>query len=211
MKRKLAFAATIITAALFALPAVAGAHVEIASDAAPGSDGLVATTVISENECQEELKTVELFFPESPDLTVATPAVVTGWTNAVTMKGATQAIASITWTNDGTATGDATFPLVIGPVSGQSSLQFKAIDTCDDGEIYRWVQEGESAEFPAPVLEIAGTENQTPETSTETKVPVTTAAKKSDDSSSTGLIVGIVAASLVLVGAGVVMFRRSKP
>lgn len=211
MKRKLAFAAVVFAATAVALPAVAGAHVEITSDAAPGSDGLVATEVVSENECSNELKTVELLFPESPELTVATPAAVTGWTNAVTMKPGTQAIASITWTNDGTATGDGNFPLSIGPVpAGESTLKFKAIDTCDDGELFRWVQDGESSEFPAPVLTIAGADPQTSETSTETKVPVTTVTKKKSDDSSTGVVIGIVAASLVLIGAGIVMFRRSK-
>ena len=211
MKRKLAFAAALFTASVVALPAVAGAHVEITTNAAPGSDGLVVTKVFSENECKKQLKTVELLFPETPDLTVATPAAVSGWTNAVTMKAGTQAIASITWTNDGTATGDGNFPLSLGPVpSGASSLKFKALDTCDDGEVFRWVQDGESSEFPAPVLKIAGTGSQTPETSTETKVPVTTVAKKKSDDSSTGVVIGIVAASLVLIGAGVVMFRRSK-
>ena len=210
MKRKLAFAAVVFVATAVALPAVAGAHVEITTDAAPGSDGLVVTKVFSENECKKELKTVQILFPESPDLTVATPATVAGWTNAVTMKAGTQAIASITWTNDGTATGDGNFPLSIGPVpSGQASLKFKAVDTCDDGAVFRWVQDGESSEFPARVLTIAATGSQTPETSTETKVPVTIAKKKSDDSS-TGVVIGIVAASLVLIGAGVVMFRRSK-
>ncbi len=211
MKRKLAFAAVVFTATAVALPAAAGAHVEITTDAAAASDGLVATKVVSENECTKELKTVELVFPQTPDLTVATPAAVPGWTSAATMKPGTQAVASIIWTNDGTATGDGDFPLVIGPVpSGSSSLAFKAIDTCDDGKVFRWVQDGESSEFPAPVLTIAGADPQTPETSTETKVPVTTVTKKKSDDSSTGVVIGIVAASLVLIGAGIVMFRRSK-
>ena len=211
MKRKLAFAAVVFAATAVALPAVADAHVEITTDAAPGSNGLVATKVFSENECKKQLKTVELLFPETPNLTVATPAAVTGWTNAVTMRAGTQAIASIRWTNDGTATGAGNFPLTIGPVpSGQSSLKFKAVDTCDDGKVFRWVQDGESSEFPAPVLRISGTGTQTPETSTETKVPVTTVAKKKSNDSSTGVVIGVVAASLVLIGAGVVMFRRSK-
>ena len=211
MKRKLAFAAVVFTAAVVTLPAVAGAHVEITTDASPGPDGLVATKVVSENECKKQLKTVELLVPETPGLTVATPAAVAGWTNAVTVKPGTQAIASITWTNDGTATGNGNFPLSIGPVpAGSSSLKFKALDTCDDGEVFRWVQDGESSEFPAPVLTIAGTGSQTPETSTETRVPVTTVAKKKSNDSSTGVVIGIVGASLVLIGAGIVMFRRSK-
>ncbi len=210
MNRKLAFAAVVFTAAVVALPAVAGAHVEVTADAPPASDGLVVTKVFSENECKQQLKTVELVFPETPALTVATPAEVTGWTHAVTKRPGGEAVASMTWTNDGTATGNGNFPLSIGPVpSGEASLKFKALDTCDDGQVFRWIQDGESSEFPAPVLALAANGSKTPETSTETKVPVTAPTKTSDDSS-TVVIIGGVIVSLVLIGAGVVMFRRSK-
>ncbi len=210
MKRKLAFAAVVFTATVVALPAVAGAHVEVKADGAPGVDGVVAVTVASENECTNQLKSVQLVFPDTPALTVATPAEVTGWTHAVTKRSGGDAVASMTWTNDGTATGNGNFPLSIGPVpSGEASLKFKALDTCDDGQVFRWIQDGESSEFPAPVLALAANGSKTPETSTETKVPVTTPKKKSDDTS-TGVVIGVVAASLALVGAGVVMLRRSK-
>ena len=210
MNRKLAFAAIVFTTAVFALPAVAGAHVEVTADAPPAADGLVVTKVFSENECKQQLKTVELVFPEAPVLTVATPADVAGWTNAVTKRAGGDAVASIMWTNGGTATGDGNFSLSHGPVpAGEKSVKFKALDTCDDGAVFRWIQDGESSEFPAPVLDLASSGAKTPETSTDTKVPVTTTKKKSG-ASSTGVVIGIVAASLVLIGAGVVMFRRSK-
>ena len=206
MNRKLALAAIVFTAAVVALPAVAGAHVEVTAAAPPASDGLVVTKVFSENECKQELKTVELVFPEAPALTVATPVEVTGWTHLVTKRNGGDAVASITWTNGGTATGDGNFPLSMGPVpAGEESVKFKALDTCDDGQVFRWIQDGESSEFPAPVLALTSTT----ETSTDTKVPVTTEGSGSD-SSSTGVVFGFVAASLVLIGAGVVMFRRSK-
>ena len=210
MNRKLAFAAIVFAAAVVALPAVAGAHVEVTADAPPGSDGLVVTKVFSENECKQELKTVELVFPEAPALMVATPDAVAGWTSAVTKRAGGDAVASITWTNDGTATGNATFPLSIGSVlAGEKSVKFKALDTCDDGQVFRWIQDGETSEFPAPVLTLASNGTKAPENNTDTKVPVTTEGSGSD-SSSTGVVFGFVAASLVLIGAGVVMFRRSK-
>ena len=210
MNRKLAFAAIVFTTAVVALPAVAGAHVAVTADAPPASDGLVITKVFSENECKQELKTVELVFPEAPALTVATPVEVTGWTHLVTKRPGGDAVASITWTNGGTATGNANLPLSIGPVpAGEKSVKFKALDTCDDGQVFRWIQDGETSEFPAPVLTLASNGTKAPETSTDTKVPVTTAGSGSD-SSSTGVVIGIVAASLVLIGAGIVMFRRSK-
>ncbi len=210
MNRKLAFAAVVFAAAVFALPAVAGAHIEVTADTPPASDGLVVTKVFSENECKHQLKTVDLVFPGSPALTVAAPADVVGWTHVVTKRSDGDAVASITWTNDGTATGNGTFPLSLGPVpAGEKSVKFKALDTCDDGEVFRWIQDGESSEFPAPVLDLASSGAKAPETSTGTKVPVTTTNQKSD-SGSTGVVIGIVAASLVLIGAGVVMFRRSK-
>lgn len=206
MTRKLALAAVVFVAALVALPAIAGAHVEITPEGTVSSDGTISASVVSENECKQELETVELVFPASPELTIATPTAVAGWTSAVATKPGSDVVTGVTWSNV-TGTGDGEFGIDLGPIpSSTGTIEFKAIDTCDDGEVFRWVQEGESSEFPAPVLDVAPSGAKDGTTST-TKVAVTTKSKSSD--SNTGIIIGIVAASVVLIGAGVVLFKRN--
>ena len=210
MTRKLALAATVFVAALVALPAIAGAHVEITPEGTVSADGTISTSVFAENECKNELKTVELVFPATPELTVATPTAVADWTVAVSRKPGSEVVTGVTWSNT-SGTGDGEFGIALGPIPTDAGpLEFKAIQTCDDGEVFRWVQKGESSEFPAPVLALAsadGTSSTTDGTSSTTNVPVTTKAKSSD--SNTAIIIGIVAASLLLIGAGVVLFKRN--
>ena len=206
MTRKLALAAAVFVVVLVALPAIAGAHVDITAKGLPSADGSVSTSVFSENECKQEFKTVELVFPAAPELSVATPSVVTGWTSTVAKTPGSEVVTGVTWTNMGSK-GDATLGLEIGPIpSDAGPIEFKAIQTCDDGEIFRWVQKGESSEFPAPVLDVKQSGG---DTTSSTQVPVTTTKKSSDDSN-TGLIVGIAVGAIVLLGVGGALYARSK-
>ena len=206
MTRKLALAAIVFVAALVALPAIAGAHVEITPEGTVSSDGTTSASVFAENECKQELKTVELVFPASPELTVATPTAVAGWTSAVAKQPGSDVVTGVTWSN-ATGTGDGEFGIALGPIPTDAGpLEFKAVQTCDDGEVFRWVQKGEASEFPAPVLDVAASGAKDDTTST-TKVAVTTKSDTSDNN--TGIIIGIVAASVVLIGAGVLLFKRN--
>ena len=215
MKRKLAFAAVVFTATVVALPAIAGAHVEIASDSKLSTDGTITGTLTIPNECvKSETTSLDLNFPTAPPLSKVDVTPVANWTTATTTDPATQAVTKITFTGSLSASEQVKFPLAFSGVpAGTESVTFTALQNCANGNVIRWVQPtpagGAEPEFPTPVLDVAQTTAKTPETSTETKVAVTTTKKKSDDSS-TGVVIGIVAASLVLVGAGVVMFRRSK-
>ena len=125
---------------------------------------IAATTISAENECANngKLTSVELDFPTSPALATATAGTVTGWTAQVTKLTGSDSIQKVTWTNTGQVTGDGTFPLQIGDVpAGTKSIHFKALDTCDDGEVTRWVEPGENSEHPAPVLAIKAVKSQT--------------------------------------------------
>ena len=190
-------------------PLVAGAHVEIEADGAP-ANGVVKTTVSAENECPKngKLTNVELDFPETPALTTATPAEVTGWTSAVTQRTDGQSIEKIVWNNTGQVDGDGKFPLDLGPIpDGQKAVDFKALDTCDNGEVTRWVEPGENSEHPAPVLALkSSTSSGDTGTTTTTKAADT----KSSDDSNTGLIVGIIAAVVVVGGGGAFLATRRK-
>jgi uncharacterized protein YcnI len=204
MIRKSLAALAVFAVALVVFPLVAAAHVEIESDSAP-ANGAVATTVSAENECANngKLTSVELDFPATPAMTTATPATVTGWTAAVTKKTGSESIEKVTWTNTANVGGDGTFPLEIGTVpTGTKSVEFKALDTCDDGEVTRWVEPGENSEHPAPVLAIKAV--KAPGTTT------TTAASSSSDDDNTGLIVGIVIAVVVVGGGAALLISRRK-
>jgi hypothetical protein len=200
MIRKPLVAFAVFAAALVVLPAVAGAHIEVEADGPPASDGAVAVTVSAENECSAKLANVELDFPASPELTAVTAEPVDGWTAVVTKKAGSEAVEKIVWTNSGQVDGDGDYPITIGPVGADvKQIDFKGIDTCDDGEVTRWVQEGEDSDYPAPVLAITAVKATDDGTSSTTKAAED---EKDDDSSNTGLIVGIVIA-VVVVGGGI--------
>jgi uncharacterized protein len=208
MIRKSIAALAVFSAALVLFPLVAAAHVEIEADGAP-VNGVVQATVSAENECPQngKLTNVELDFPASPRLTSVTPAAATGWTSAVTKGADGQAIEKIVWTNTGQVDGDGTFPMELGPIpAGQKTVDFKALDTCDNGEVTRWIEPGENSEHPAPVLELKSSAGSDNGTTTTTKA----ADKKSDDDSNTGLIVGIIVAVVVIGGGGAYLATRRK-
>ena len=197
--------------AVLVVPATAFAHVEITAGSPPNSDDLLSAEVFSENECSGALSTLQVVFPETPALTIATPGAVDGWTSAVEKRAGSESVASVTWTNTAAVTGDSTFPIDLGSISGtDATIDFKALQTCSDGKVFRWIEKGENSEFPAPVLALDHSghsgHDATPST---TKVAVTTTKKSSDDSN-TGVIVGVAAGAAVLLGIGAVLFLRSK-
>jgi hypothetical protein len=199
MIRKPLVALAVFAAALVVLPAIAGAHVEVEADGPPAADGAVAATVSAENECEASLANVELDFPASPELTAVSAEPVDGWTAVVTKKAGSEAVEKIVWTNTAAIDGDGDFPITIGPVgAGVTEVDFKALDTCDDGEVTRWVQEGEDSDYPAPVMAITAVKATDDGTTTTTHADDT----EKDDDSNTGLIVGIVIA-VVVVGGGI--------
>jgi uncharacterized protein len=206
MIRKCMTALVVFSAALVLFPLVASAHVEIEADGAP-SNGAVAVTIAAENECANngKLTNVELSFPETPALTTATPATVTGWTAEVTKRAGSENVEKVVWTNTGSVDGDGTFPLELATIpTSEKTVEFKALDTCDNGEVTRWVDPGENSEHPAPVLTLKSGSGGSATTTT------TKAADSKSDDSNTGLIVGIVAAVVVVGGGAAFLLTRKK-
>ena len=63
------------------------------------------------------------------------------------------------------------------------TIDFKALQTCSDGEVFRWIEDGENSEFPAPVLTLehaghSSDDHASDDTSSTTKVEVTTTARE---------------------------------
>jgi periplasmic copper chaperone A len=172
-------------AALVAAAAPAAAHNEWEpSTAAPGSVVDLTLSVAGEQP-DAGTTTVELFFPAP--ITVAALPAVPGWT-ATLMDGQVGEPASgVTWTG-GPTPGDVELPIRLGPLPSEPGrLQFKTVQTYDNGEVDRWIDEwpegAPEPPAPGPVLDlVAGGPGSIPAT---TAAPSTTAATTTTTAAST--------------------------
>jgi len=123
-----------------------------------------ASTPVFTFRCPDERATsatIELAIelpPDTPLATLRVPAVA-GWHSSVTMgSGATAEV--VTWTGGRIAPHTAqTFRIVAGPMpAAPHTLIFRAVQTYDNGEVVRWIEERAPGEaeppFPAPVVEV---------------------------------------------------------
>jgi uncharacterized protein YcnI len=214
--RILGFGATLGAAVvLVAAPALAHNEFEPA-EAAPGS--IIALKLFVEDEQPSAGTTkVELQFPQP--LTVVELPTVPGWT-ATPVGGTVGGTATgVTWTG-GPAPDDLELPLTLGPLPAEAGrLQFKAVQTYDNGEVERWIDEwaqgAPEPEHPGPVLDLkAGAPGTIPPSTTTTSSTTSTtlatttteadsaaAAKDDEDDDSNALplvLLGVVG----LAGAG---------
>ena len=212
MIRKAILATFVFALALVALPAIAGAHVEIAADGKVAADGTVKATLTVPNECvKSDTTSLALNFPTTPALTTATIEPIAGWTVQADKDTATGAVTKVTFTGTLTGSADQKFPMTLGTIpAGTDSVTFTALQNCTNGDVIRWVETappgGAEPENPKPVLDVSG-KPAAPDTTT-TKIAVTTTKKSSD--SNTGVIVGIVIAAVVVLGGGAALVARSK-
>jgi uncharacterized protein YcnI len=208
-------------AALLAVAAPAAAHNEWEpATAAPGS--VVDLTLFVEGEQPDAgTTTVELFSPAP--LTVAALPAVPGWT-ATLMDGQLGGPASgVTWTG-GPTPGDLELPIRLGPLPGDPGrLQFKTVQTYDNGEVDRWIDEwpegAPEPPAPGPVLDLVpggpgsvpattAAPTTTAATTTTTAASTTTteadqaAAEDADDDSDGSVVPWVVAAVVILAVAG---------
>jgi uncharacterized protein YcnI len=228
-----ATAAAVAAVMLAAVPATAHTEWEPAQ-AAPGS--IIALTLFAEDE-QPDAGTVSLDLQFPVPLTIVELGAVDGWT-ATPVGGAVGAgttATGVTWTG-GPAPGDLVLPITLGPLPDQEGrLQFKAVQTYDNGEVDRWINDWPAGapepEDPGPVLDlVAGgpgtipattaaptTAEQTePQTTAgdedlDATVTIETATGESEDSESGALpyvIIGLLVAAVVV--GGVVLYLRSR-
>ncbi|HZM42170.1 MAG TPA: DUF1775 domain-containing protein [Acidimicrobiales bacterium] len=223
-----AIAAVVVAAGAIVLSAAAAAaHTEWEpADAAPGS--VVDLTLFVEDE-QPDAGTikVELFFPEP--LTVAGLPEVPGWTaTAVTAQGGGPAT-GVVW-DGGPAPDDVMLPITLGPLPAEPGrLQFKVIQTYDNGTVERWIDEwpegAPEPPNPGPVLGLvpgaagsipATTAPATTAASTTTTTAATaapedeTAAEDTDDDSGTSPLVWLIPAAIVVAVAGAYVYLRRR-
>jgi uncharacterized protein YcnI len=216
MIRKLAVVGAIVTGVVVLIAGPAFAHVEIERNGDVGADGVVATTLhVPNEETNAGTVKVELVFPESPALKIATPGAVAGWTASV-QKGPSGAVTGVTWSG-GPLTGDqeVELPLTLGTIPANvKTVTFKALQTYNDSNVVRWIEVtpagGAEPDHPAPVLTARGAQpkdDDAPVTNAKPAVP----KSSSDSGLSTGVIV-VIAIGVVIILAllGFVLSRTRR-
>jgi hypothetical protein len=229
--RRFVLAAALVVAVVVTRVAPAVAHTGFEPDeAAPGTIVTVTLNAADERDAAAITK-VELFLPENVDVPVADPAGPPGW-------GANVLDGSVVW--EGPASdGDQSFTVTFGPLPTElQRLQFKVLQTYDNGEIDRWIEDhlpGAEPEMPGPVIDLVeGGPGTIPEATTTVSAPDPTVviqqqtttteaagnetddagapgeADDDDDSSVLPIVVIVVGAVLVVAGAGLYLGARRR-
>ncbi|MFF2716463.1 YcnI family protein [Streptomyces sp. NPDC058011] len=161
------------TVLLLAGPAAAHVSVQPQGEAAKGGYATLNFKVPNERDQASTVK-VEVNFPADHPLSSVTPEAVPGWKIAITKgkldkplevhgKKITEAVTKVTWTADGSKIAPGyfqQFPVSVGQLPEDADqLVFKAIQTYDNKEVVRWIEEpkagGEEPDSPAPVLALS--------------------------------------------------------
>ncbi|MFE3600730.1 YcnI family protein [Streptomyces sp. NPDC059096] len=231
----------VAVSALFLLAGPASAHVSVQpqGEAAKGGYAVINFKVPNERDDASTTK-VEVSLPADHPLASVMPQPVPGWKASVakeklakplTMHGntITEAVSKVTWTSDGGKIGPGEFqqfPLSVGQLPEDTDqLVFKALQTYDNKEVVRWIEEtkegAEEPESPAPVLKLtaatgdghgaAGSGHDDSASDTADKAAATTGDPKNgatttasaDSSDTTARVLGVVG---IVVGAAGVAF-----
>ncbi|MGW7225770.1 YcnI family copper-binding membrane protein [Streptomyces cyaneofuscatus] len=165
------------TVLLLAGPAAAHVSVQPQGEAAKGGYATLNFKVPNERDQASTVK-LEVNFPADHPLSSVTPEAVPGWKIAITKgkldkplevhgRKITEAVTKVTWTADGSKIAPGyfqQFPVSVGQLPEDADqLVFKAIQTYDNKEVVRWIEEpkgDEEPDSPAPVLKLtAATED----------------------------------------------------
>jgi periplasmic copper chaperone A len=222
--------AAVAALAILASAGAASAHVEVnPGTAVQGSEATFGFQVPNEKDNASTTK-VQVFLPPTQPLGSVLVQPHTGWTSTVTRAKlatpittddgkVTEAVSTVTWTADSPATAIKPgqfdeFVVSAGPLPKAPSMQFKALQTYSDGSIVRWIQNGETAENPAPTLTLTPAVAEGAAATTTTAPATTTKPSASTGSSSTAAVVLAVMAlivALIAAALGFVAVRRPTP
>jgi uncharacterized protein YcnI len=210
---------------LIALPA--SAHVTVhGTDAVSGGDDAEIVFTVPNEESTPTTK-LEIVLPAGTPIAGVYAQSKPGWTFTVKSSklatpiktddgDITTAVVDVTWT--ATAGGIPVggyddFTLAAGHLPDTGSITFKALQTYRNGDVVRWIETGQDAEHPAPVLELAAPAEPSASPSPGVIASAVPVAKASADSTgkalgAAGLGVAVLAALLAL-GAFVRSGRRA--
>ncbi|MEV8003701.1 YcnI family protein [Streptomyces parvus] len=231
------------TVLLIAGPAAAHVTVQPVGEAAKGGYATLNFKVPNERDQASTVK-LEVNFPADHPLSSVTPQAVPGWDIKVDKskldkpieshgRKITEAVSKVTWTADDSEIAPGffqQFPVSVGALPEDADqLVFKAIQTYDNKEVVRWIEEptegGEEPDSPAPVLKLTaaaddhhgggtaddakkGDDHKAANTAASTKE--THAAASSSSSDTTARTLGIIGIVIGVVGVafGVLAGRR---
>jgi uncharacterized protein YcnI len=117
----------------------------------------------------------------------------------------TEAVSTITWTGGPIKPGEfEEFAISLGPLpKDTTSLVFKAVQTYDNGEVVRWIEESQSGqpepEHPAPVLTL---------TKGSSRSSSGGDAKKSDVNGAKGMALAGIILGVIGIGTATLAIRR---
>ncbi|NEB36775.1 YcnI family protein [Streptomyces sp. SID14515] len=224
------------TVLLIAGPAAAHVSVQPVGEAAKGGYATLNFKVPNERDQASTVK-LEVNFPADHPLSSVTPQAVPGWKIKIDKskldkplevhgKKITEAVSKVTWTADDSEIAPGyfqQFPVSVGALPEDADqLVFKAIQTYDNKEVVRWIEEptagGEEPDSPAPVLKLSaasedhhgggaaddakeGDDHKAADTAASTKE--THAAASSSSSDTTARTLGIIG---IVIGAAGVAF-----
>ncbi|MGW3580501.1 YcnI family copper-binding membrane protein [Streptomyces rubiginosohelvolus] len=230
------------TVLLIAGPAAAHVSVQPVGEAAKGGYATLNFKVPNERDQASTVK-LEVSFPADHPLSSVTPQAVPGWDIKIDKskldkplevhgKKITEAVSKVTWTADDSEIAPGyfqQFPVSVGALPEDADqLVFKAIQTYDNKEVVRWIEEptegGEEPDSPAPVLKLSaaaddhhgggaaddakeGDDHKAADTAASTKETHAAASSSSDTTARTLGIIGIVI-GVAGVAFGVLAGRR---
>ncbi|MFJ6884522.1 YcnI family protein [Streptomyces californicus] len=238
----LAAGVTASTVLLVAGPASAHVSVQPVGEAAKGGYATLNFKVPNERDQASTVK-LEVNFPADHPLSSVTPQAVPGWKISIDKskldkplevhgKKITEAVSKVTWTADDSEIAPGyfqQFPVSVGALPEDADqLVFKAIQTYDNKEVVRWIEEpkagGEEPDSPAPVLKLTaasedghggaadddakeGDDHKAADSDAPAKESSTAASSSSDTTARTLGIIGIVI-GIAGVAFGVLAGRR---
>ncbi|MFJ9523429.1 YcnI family protein [Kitasatospora sp. NPDC101801] len=230
--RRLAAAATVAAASVVALAAPAFAHVTVQPGSAQqGGYSAVAFRVPNESDSASTVK-LEVNLPLDHPMASVRTQPIPGWTATLEKskldkplkshgKDITEAVSKITWTADaGTKIGPGQyqdFSVSLGAMPDDTEkLTFKALQTYDNGDVVRWIDEAKEGQAepakPAPVLTLtkapaagAGDHHGAGSADAAKDQAADHASTNSDDSTArtlgvVGIVVGVIGAGLGVLG-----------
>ncbi|MFJ5048047.1 YcnI family protein [Streptomyces sp. NPDC088719] len=230
------------TVLLIAGPAAAHVSVQPVGEAAKGGYATLNFKVPNERDQASTVK-LEVNFPADHPLSSVTPQAVPGWKIDISKskldkplevhgKKITEAVSKVTWTADEGEIAPGyfqQFPVSVGALPEDADqLVFKAIQTYDNKEVVRWIEEptagGEEPDSPAPVLKLTAAaedghggaaddakktdDHKAADTEASAKKSSTAASSSSSDTTARTLgIIGIVV-GIAGIAFGVLAGRR---
>jgi uncharacterized protein len=221
MPRRLAAALTVSAIALLTLGGPASAHVSVnPREATKGGFAKLSFRVPTESADASTVK-LEVQFPDPTTAPLAFASVQPhpGWSYKVDTVhldtpvksddgDVTDVVGTITWTADSPDAGIKPgefdeFNISVGPLpTTVDSMTFKAVQTYSNGDVVRWIEAGESADHPAPVLTLTAATDAT---------AASTVDSSDVDGAKTLGVIGIVVGALgLLVAVGALVSARKR-